>query len=130
MESYKYFYVGGNKRYFKEEREYSSLCYRGKTSKGNEPPSSSGLGRRPFTPVTRVRIPLGVQRMVRPRPEQPGPVVQFGVHAGLSSRRSRVRVPSLPPFFPSKSPRFLTTALTNASRSLLVFILTSVTECN
>src|SRR6476661_5177036 len=24
------------------------------------PPSSSGLGRRPFTPVTRVRIPLGV----------------------------------------------------------------------
>ena len=24
------------------------------------PPSSSGLGRRPFTPVARVRIPLGV----------------------------------------------------------------------
>src|SRR6187200_1842824 len=26
-----------------------------------------------------------------------GPVVQFGVHAGLSSRRSRVQIPSGPP---------------------------------
>jgi hypothetical protein len=29
-------------------------------SEGTEPPSSSGLGRLPFTQVTRVRIPLGV----------------------------------------------------------------------
>ena len=28
---------------------------------------------------------------------QGGPVVQFGVHAGLSSRRSRVQIPSGPP---------------------------------
>ena len=30
--------------------------------RGTEPPSSSGLGHRPFTPAARVRIPLGVQR--------------------------------------------------------------------
>src|SRR5579884_505458 len=30
------------------------------------PPSSSGLGRRPFTPVARVRIPLGVSRLTFP----------------------------------------------------------------
>lgn len=32
------------------------------TSSAPMPPSSSGLGRLPFTQVTRVRIPLGVQR--------------------------------------------------------------------
>ena len=31
------------------------------------PPSSSGLGHRPFTPATRVRIPLGVRITVRRR---------------------------------------------------------------
>ena len=31
------------------------------------PPSSSGLGRRPFTPVARVRIPLGVPQAHGPR---------------------------------------------------------------
>ena len=54
------------------------------------PPSSSGLGHHPFKVAARVRIPLGVRR-------QQGPVVQFGVHAGLSSRRSRVQIPSGPP---------------------------------
>ena len=32
-----------------------------------------------------------------------GPVVQFGVHAGLSSRRSRVQIPSGPPSPPNRS---------------------------
>ena len=36
-------------------------CYRDAALAGREPPSSSGLGRRPFKAVTRVRIPLGVQ---------------------------------------------------------------------
>ena len=63
---------------------------------GVEPPSSSGLGRRPFKAVTRVRIPLGVRRQ-----QDLGPVVQFGVHAGLSSRRPRVQIPSGPPSSPS-----------------------------
>ena len=31
---------------------------------GGRPPSSSGLGRRPFTAVARVRIPLGVRRRI------------------------------------------------------------------
>ena len=63
---------------------------------GLEPPSSSGLGRRPFKAVTRVRIPLGV-RCLPSASAGWGPVVQFGVHAGLSSRRSRVQIPSGPP---------------------------------
>src|SRR5205823_13715595 len=54
-----------------------------------EPPSSSGLGRRPFTAVTGIRTPLGV-RMSQ------GPVLQFGVHAALSRRRPRVQIPSGP----------------------------------
>ena len=53
-----------------------------------EPPSSSGLGLRPFKAATGIRIPLGARR---------GGVVKSGVHAGLSSRRSRVQIPSLPP---------------------------------
>ena len=60
---------------------------------GIEPPSSSGLGHRPFTPAARVRIPLGVQQQ---QVSHHGPVVQFGVHAGLSRRRSRVQIPSGP----------------------------------
>ncbi len=52
------------------------------------PPSSRGLGLRPFKAATGIRIPLGAQR---------GGVVKSGVHAGLSSRRSRVQIPSLPP---------------------------------
>ena len=39
------------------------------------PPSSSGLGRRPFTPVARVRIPLGV-------PHAPGPRSTSSVYNG------------------------------------------------
>ncbi len=34
-------------------------------SREEEPPSSSGLGRLPFTQVTRVQIPLGVQNIDR-----------------------------------------------------------------
>ncbi len=55
------------------------------------PPSSRGLGRRPFTAVTRVRIPLGV-RFSRPK----GPVAQLvsaspchGEGRGFESRRGR-----------------------------------------
>ncbi len=55
------------------------------------PPSSSGLGHHPFKVAARVRIPLGVRTH-----NSPGPVVKSGVHAGLSSRRSRVQVPSGP----------------------------------
>src|SRR5215212_152339 len=54
------------------------------------PPSSSGLGHHPFKVAARVRIPLGVRTYAT------GPVVKSGVHAGLSSRRSRVQVPSGP----------------------------------
>jgi hypothetical protein len=54
------------------------------------PPSSSGLGHHPFKVAARVRIPLGVHITTT------GPVVKSGVHAGLSSRRSRVQVPSGP----------------------------------
>src|SRR5205823_2513080 len=35
-------------------------------SQVNGPPSSSGLGRRPFTAVTGIRTPLGVQTELRP----------------------------------------------------------------
>src|SRR5690606_586726 len=66
----------------------------GRSRGGLEPPSSSGLGRRPFKAVTRVRIPLGVRPFHN---RDRGPVVQFGVHAGLSSRRPRVQIPSGPP---------------------------------
>ena len=76
------------------------------------PPSSSGLGRRPFKAETRVQIPLGVRNANPGRHRSGcrhrsgehqgkigihGPVVQFGVHAGLSSRRPRVQIPSGPP---------------------------------
>ena len=61
----------------------------------DEPPSSSGLGRRPFKAVTGIRTPLGARRR---QPERSsGPVVQFGVHAALSRRRPRVQIPSGPP---------------------------------
>src|SRR5215217_4038942 len=39
-------------------REYAMIAW--------PPSSSSGLGRRPFKAVARVRIPLGVQNRVRP----------------------------------------------------------------
>src|SRR5204862_143586 len=56
-------------------------------SQVNGPPSSSGLGRRPFTAVTGIRTPLGVQTELRPELRiHSGPVVQFGVHAALSRR--------------------------------------------
>ena len=58
------------------------------------PPSSSGLGHHPFKVAARVRIPLGVRRNCVEYIS--GPVVKSGVHAGLSSRRSRVQVPSGP----------------------------------
>ena len=60
------------------------------------PPSSSGLGHHPFKVAARVRIPLGVRYT-----NATGPVVKSGVHAGLSSRRSRVQVPSGPLHAPS-----------------------------
>ncbi len=34
--------------------------------------------------------------MAKPKSRNVGPVVQLGVHAGLSSRRSRVQIPSGP----------------------------------
>ena len=58
------------------------------------PPSSSGLGHHPFKVAARVRIPLGVQYRPVVSTRSRG---EAGVHAGLSSRRSRVRVPSGPP---------------------------------
>ena len=61
----------------------------------SEPPSSSGLGRRPFTAVTGIRTPLGV--LNQPSSDGHGPVVQLGVHAALSRRRPRVQIPSGPP---------------------------------
>ena len=64
----------------------------------NEPPSSSGPGRRPFKAVTGIRTPLGAHAhaRVKARVHEPGPVVQFGVHAALSRRRSRVQISSGP----------------------------------
>jgi hypothetical protein len=59
----------------------------------HRPPSSSGLGHHPFKVAARVRIPLGVQSE---SVYISGPVVKSGVHAGLSSRRSRVQIPSGP----------------------------------
>jgi hypothetical protein len=57
-----------------------------------KPPSSSGLGRRPFKAVARVRIPLGAQ-LAYAGARSCGAV---GVLAALSRRRSRVQVPSGP----------------------------------
>ena len=69
----------------------SALSHQEPSPLTSQPPSSSGLGHHPFKVAARVRIPLGV------RSSHHGPVVQFGVHAGLSSRRSRVQIPSGPP---------------------------------
>src|SRR5699024_5955211 len=56
------------------------------------PPSSSGLGHRPFTAAARVRIPLGVQtNRVSLFHWSCSPV---GDRAALSRLRSRVQVPS------------------------------------
>lgn len=52
------------------------------------PPSSSGLGSRPFKAVTRVRIPLGARNRIR------AGVEESGVLTALSRRRSRDRSPS------------------------------------
>src|SRR5674536_311635 len=70
------------------------------------PPSSSDPGRRPFKAVARVRIPLGARTArqfegmtadgTAREATQQGPVVKPGVHAALSRRRSRVRIPSGP----------------------------------
>ena len=57
-----------------------------------KPPSSSGLGHHPFKVTARVRIPLGVRNTYLNSWSRG----EVGVHAGLSSRRSRVRVPSGP----------------------------------
>src|SRR5205823_235646 len=38
----------------------ANVCHGATVLSPGTPPSSSGLGRRPFTPVARVRIPLGV----------------------------------------------------------------------
>src|SRR6266702_2620623 len=84
----------------------------GKTAVAVRPPSSSGLGHRPFKAAARVRIPLGVRltnvssrraqrivcdaRLVEVVLVQLGPVEQLGVLATLSRWRSRVQIPSGP----------------------------------
>src|SRR5262250_1736099 len=83
----------------------------GKSAVAVEPPSSSGLGHRPFKAAARVRIPLGVRltyvsskraapsmrcAVVRFVAAQHGPVEQLGVLATLSRWRSRVQIPSGP----------------------------------
>src|ERR1022692_472136 len=63
-----------------------------------EPPSSSGLGHRPFKAAARVRIPLGARlaEVGTAKSAQQGPVEQLGVLATLSRWRSRVQIPSGP----------------------------------
>src|SRR6266568_9036241 len=92
----------------------------GKTAVAVRPPSSSGLGHRPFKAAARVRIPLGVRltnvcgrraqrivcdarlveivavQLVEIVAVQHGPVEQLGVLATLSRWRSRVQIPSGP----------------------------------
>ena len=58
------------------------------------PPSSSGLGHRPFKAAARVRIPLGAPAGISWQTH--GPVEQLGVLATLSRWRSRVQIPSGP----------------------------------
>ena len=58
------------------------------------PPSSSGLGHRPFKAAARVRIPLGARAGYGCTAR--GPVEQLGVLATLSRWRSRVQIPSGP----------------------------------
>jgi hypothetical protein len=48
------------------------------------PPSSSGLGHRPFKAAARVRIPLGVPAGYAGRRKTQGPVEQLGVLVTLS----------------------------------------------
>ena len=60
-----------------------------------KPPSSSGLGHRPFKAAARVRIPLGA-RLAGSADGTHGPVEQLGVLATLSRWRSRVQIPSGP----------------------------------
>jgi hypothetical protein len=68
----------------------------GKAAMSVEPPSSSGLGHRPFKAAARVRIPLGA-RWGPSLAAVHGPVEQLGVLATLSRWRSRVQIPSGPP---------------------------------
>jgi hypothetical protein len=63
-------------------------------AKAAEPPSSSGLGHRPFKAAARVRIPLGAPAGISWQTQ--GPVEQLGVLATLSRWRSRVQIPSGP----------------------------------
>jgi hypothetical protein len=58
------------------------------------PPSSSGLGHRPFKAAARVQIPLGAPAGIGWQTQ--GPVEQLGVLATLSRWRSRVQIPSGP----------------------------------
>ena len=62
----------------------------------SEPPSSSGLGHRPFKAAARVQIPLGALCWPGRRAAHDGPVEQLGVLATLSRWRSRVQIPSGP----------------------------------
>jgi hypothetical protein len=62
-------------------------------------PSSRGLGHRPFTAVTRVRIPLGTQELSRIASAPVGPVAQLvsappchGGGRGFKSRLGRCRL--------------------------------------
>src|SRR6266702_463170 len=67
---------------------------KGKAAVTVEPPSSSGLGHRPFKAAARVRIPLGAPPAASRLKH--GPVEQLGVLATLSRWRSRVQIPSGP----------------------------------
>ena len=67
---------------------------RATAAKAVEPPSSSGLGHRPFKAAARVRIPLGAPAGLSWQTQ--GPVEQLGVLATLSRWRSRVQIPSGP----------------------------------
>src|SRR5262245_31921750 len=67
-------------------------------------PSSSGLGHRPFTAVTRVRVPLGSSPLLAgyrrgsQSPEKPGFFRRS--LSPLATRRSPLRAPAAPLFAP------------------------------
>jgi hypothetical protein len=71
----------------------------------SEPPSSSGLGHRPFKAAARVQIPLGALCWPGAASSAYGPVEQLGVLATLSRWRSRVQIPSGPLWPSGHGPR-------------------------
>jgi hypothetical protein len=78
------------RRSARADRYTLGRCPRAGGGGASQPPSSSGLGSRPFKAETRVRIPLGV------RSEHEVPWSSLAVLATLSRWRSRVRIPSGP----------------------------------